>query len=354
MKMSLNNKVKFKIKTIGVEQPVFIVVEIGVCHEQNIDVAKHFIDVAKESGADAIKIEAFKADKFVMDKNILHKYGTAEGLIEENYYQLLKRLELSDQQIIEIKKYADKKNILFFSTVHDVEDVDFFEELGVCAYKVASVDMLHAPLIKYLSQKKKTVFIDTGAAYVDEIERSLNLFSSEGFRDVILMHNPIGYPAPSEKTDLRMISTLQKKFNVPVGLSCHTPGFDMVIAAIGVGANVIEKPITRNKNARGPENIFSFLDTEISEFIYKIKNTEVCLGNKVRENIDEMSHARAKRRGVYAKIDLPKGHLVTSKDLIYRVPNKGISSENFEMVLNKKLTKSYKMGEALQLEDLYE
>jgi len=331
-----------------------VVVELGVCHEQNIDVAKHFIDVAKENGADAVKVEAFRADDFVSDKAIMHTYGTAEGIVEENYYQLLKRLELSFEQVADIKKYADEKEILFFSTVHDQEDVDFFEELDICAYKIASLDMLHSPLIKHLCTKNKPVFMDTGGAYVEEIAKSLQMFKDEGFQNLVLMHNPMGYPAPSDKTDLRMIPSLQNMFEIPVGLSCHTPGLDMVVASVAIGTNVIEKPITRDKTTKGPEHVFSFQDDEAKDFIYKVRNTEICMGNKIRTDIDEKSHARAKRRGIYIKTDLPKGHLLTFNDLVYRVPNTGVSSEYFEDVLNKKLLRAYKEGEALQERDLNE
>ena len=352
--MKLNKTVQVGDKTIGEGHPVFVVVELGVCHEQNIDVAKHFIDIAKKNGADAVKVEAFRADSFVSDKTIMHTYGTAEGIVEENYYQLLKKLELSFDQIAEIKTYADEKEILFFSTVHDQEDVEFFEEIDVCAYKIASLDMLHSPLIKHLCSKGKPVFMDTGGAYVEEIAKSLKMFKDEGFENLVLMHNPIGYPAPSDKTDLRMIPSMQKMFKIPVGLSCHTPGLDMVVASVAIGTNVIEKPITRNKKLKSPEHVFSFEDDEAKDFMYKVRNTEICMGNAVRTDIDEKSHARAKRRGIYIKSDLQKGHLLTSNDLMYLVPNTGISSEYFQNVLNKKLLKAYVKGEALQEQDLNE
>ena len=350
----MNKSVRIGNKVIGNEHPVFIVVELGVCHEQNIDDAMHFIEVSKKIGADAVKIEAFQADNFVIDKSLKHSYGTSTGNVEENYYQLLKRLELSFDQIKKIKNKADEVGILFFSTVHDKEDSDFFEELGVCAYKIASTDLTHTPLIKHLSNKGKPVFMDTGAAYLGEIDKSIRIFEKEGFNDLVLMHNPSGYPAPAEKTDLNIISTLQRVFDIPVGLSCHTPGMDMVVASVAIGANVIEKPITRDNTIESPEHIFAFLDIEADEYVKKIRNTEICLGNNRRTYIEKNAHGRAKRRGIYIKTDLPKGHVLTSDDLLYRVPNHGILSEDYEDVLNKKLLKDYKKNEPLQIRDINE
>jgi len=329
--------VKVGSKLVGKSQPVFTVVELGVCHEQNIELAKSFIEKAKEAGADAVKVEAFQADSFVLDKTIIHKYGTTKGEVEENYYELLKRLELSFNQMKELKQKADDLDILFFSTVHDKEDADFFDDLGVCAFKIASIDMTHLPLIRHLSKKGKPIFMDTGGAYLGEIDDTIRAFEAEGFEDLIIMHNPSGYPAPAEKTDLKMINTIQSVFDIPVGLSCHTPGFDMVVASVAMGANIIEKPITRDNNIKGPEHIFSFLDTEANIFMNKIRNIEIALGLKRRLFIDENSHARAKRRGIYSNRDLKAGQVLSEDDLLFRVPNRGIASKDVDLVVGKVL-----------------
>lgn len=344
----MNKIVKVGDKLIGEGQPTFIVVELGVCHEQNVELAKSFIQRAKDAGADAVKVEAFQTDDFVLDRTMMHKYGTVNGQVEENYYELLKRLELNFDQIKELKEKADEVGILFFSTVHDKEDTDFFEELGVCAYKIASVDMTHLPLIRHLAKKGKPVFMDTGAAYTGEIDAAIRAFEAEGFEDLIIMHNPMGYPAPADKTDLRMIPAIQDAFGVPVGLSCHTPGFDMVIASTAIGSNVIEKPVTRDNSISSPEHIFAFLDTETNEYVSKVRNTEICMGNKRRSHIPETAHGRAKRRGVYAKSNLPCGHKITEDDLLFRVPNHGIASLEIDQIIGKTLNKALNAKEPLQ------
>jgi len=350
----MNKIVKIGDKLVGEGQPTFIVVELGVCHEQNIELAKSFIQKAKDAGADAVKVEAFQADEFVLDKTMIHKYGTVDGEVEENYYELLKRLELNFDQIKELKQKADEVGILFFSTVHDKEDTDFFEDLGVCAYKIASVDMTHLPLIRHLSKKGKPVFMDTGAAYTGEIDAAIRAFETEGFEDLIIMHNPMGYPAPFDKTDLRMIPAIQETFELPVGLSCHTPGFDMVVASTAIGSNVIEKPVTRDNSISSPEHIFAYLDSQTDEYVAKVRDTEICMGNKRRSNIPETAHGRAKRRGIYIKNDLPKGHVITEDDLLFRVPNKSIASSDIDNVIGKVLSNSKVSKSVLYINDLQE
>lgn len=348
----MNKVVKVGNKLIGQDQPVFIVVELGVCHEQNIEVAKSFIKRAKEAGADAVKIEAFQADTLVIGKDIIHKYGTIKGEREENYYELLKRLELSWDEMKELKKYADELDILFFPTIHNKEDIEFFEKLDVCAYKISSLDMTHVPLIKELCKVNKPIFMDTGAAYLSEIDMSVRIFEEEGFENLILMHNPSGYPAPAEKTDLKMIPALQDIFNLPVGLSCHTPGFDMVVAGTAIDANVMEKPITRDNNILLPEHIFAFLDVETDLYVSKVRTTEICLGVKRRSNIADTAHARAKRRGIYLKNSLKAGDIIEENDLKYMVPNKGIDSRYTFDVVGKKLKYDKNENEPLTFEDI--
>ena len=348
----MNKIVKVGEKIIGDGYPAFIIVELGVCHEQNIELSKNFIKRAKEAGADAVKIEAFQADTLVMDKTIIHKYGTVEGEKEENYYDMLKTLELKWEEMKELKEYADEVGILFFPTVHNKEDIEFFEKLDVKCYKISSLDMTHTYLIKELCKVGKPIFMDTGAAYLSEIDESIRIFEKENFNDLILMHNPSGYPAPADKTDLRMIPNLKEVFDLPVGLSCHTPGFDMVVAATAIGANIIEKPITRDNSILSPEHIFAFLDYQTDEYVFKVRNTEICMGQKRRKYVPNTAHARAKRRGIYLNKNLKKGDIITEDDLIYMVPNKGIDSRYYEDVVGKKLVIDKKENEPLKFEDL--
>lgn len=337
----MNKIVRVGGKNIGDGEKTFTVVELGVCHEQNVELADHFIAVAKKAGADAVKVESFQADELVVDKTIEHEYGTTKGVKRENYYNLLKRLELSYDDFAKLKKKADEVGILFFSTVHNKHSVDFMESIGVCAYKIASPDIINYPLLRYVAQKNLPIFMDSGGAFMSEIDRAVVILEIAGAKDVIVMHNPSGYPAPPEKTDLRMISTIKNTFDIPVGLSCHTPGFDMVVASVALGANVVEKPISRNRDVENPEHIFSFLDIEAEEFISKIRTVETSLGNKRRSVVNEKSLPRfIGRRGTYAAKDLDPGEIISEENILFAKPWKGISVEFSNEIIGKKAKKA--------------
>lgn len=349
----MNKVIQVGNKKIGDGEKVFIVVELGVCHEQKVELAEYFIEVAKKAGADAVKVESFQADELVVDKTIEHEYTTAKGIKRENYYNLLKRLELSYDDHARLKKKADEVGILFFSTVHNKYSVDFMHSIGVCAFKIASPDIINYPLLRYVTQKGLPIFMDTGGAFINEVDKAVITLANSGVKDLVIMHNPSGYPAPPEKTDLKMIPTMKNIFDVPIGLSCHTPGFDMVVASVALGANVIEKPISRNKEIESPEHIFSFLDIEADEFVSKIRTMEISLGNKRRLSVTEKSLPRfIGRRGIYAAKDLKTGEVVSEENIILAKPWKGISVEFIDSVLGKKVRTSVKRHTPLNWVDI--
>lgn len=346
-------EVKINGISIGDNYNVFIVAELGVCHEQHVELAEHFIEVASDAGIQAVKVESFQADELVLDKTITHTYGTINGEITENYYNLLKRLELTYDDIKKLKFKADKCDILFFSTVHNKKNVDVIDEIGVCAFKIASPDIINFPLLRYVATKKKPIFLDTGGAYIYEIEQAILTLEKMGIKDIIIMHNPSGYPAPPEKTDLRMISVLKKIFEYPVGLSCHTPGFDMVMAAIALGANVIEKPISRSKEIKNPEHIFSFLDVEAKDFVKRIRNLEKALGGKRRKDIDEKTLPRfIGRRGIYAKYDIKKGEKIDMDMILLAKPQKGIPVQFIDNIIGRRAKNDIKKHNPITWDDI--
>jgi len=324
--MALNNVVDVGGRPIGDGSPSFIVVELGVCHEQNVSLARQFIREAKRAGADAVKVESFQADDFVFDKELSHAYGIEGGERTENYYQMLKRLELTYDNYAELKHEADSQGILFFSTVHTATNADAMQAMGVCAFKIASSDVTNLPLIRDLSRRGLPVFMDTGGAYISEVDHAIREFEASGCIDLILMHNPIGYPAPLEKTDLRMIPSLKALFELPVGLSCHTPGFDMVVAGTALGANAMEKPISRNRALPSPEHVFSFLVEEVGEYVAKVRNIETAMGGKRRVNVSGETYARKTRRGIYAARPIQTGEILSVENVVFGRPQKGIPS----------------------------
>ncbi|MCF8070647.1 MAG: N-acetylneuraminate synthase family protein [Desulfobacterales bacterium] len=265
---------------------------------------------------------------------------------------MLKRLELSYDDYAELKKEADSQGILFFSTVHNSKNADIMQSIGVCAFKIASSDVTNLPLIRDLAGRGLPIFMDTGGAYVGEVERAIREFQSNDCKDLILMHNPTGYPAPLEKTDLRMISSLKSLFDIPVGLSCHTPGFDIVIAGTALGANAMEKPVSRDRSLPSPEHIFSFLVQETPDYITKIRNTEIALGCKRRVEVSSDAYARKTRRGLYAARPIRKGECLDVNNIVFGRPLKGIPVELADEALGLSVRRELSLHEPINWKDL--
>ncbi|QLA20623.1 N-acetylneuraminate synthase family protein [Desulfolutivibrio sulfoxidireducens] len=334
----MEKTVSFAGHRIGDGHPVFLVAELGVTHEQNVELARSFTRAAASAGFDSVKVESFQADDLVVDKTMVHTYGTADGVVRENYYDLLKRLELSYADFAAIKREADAAGTLFFPTVATASSVDFFESIGVAGYKLASPDLVNFPLQKLVAATGKVLFMDTGGGFLHEIEKAVLHLEARGASQVVLMHNPSGYPAPPEKTDLRMIRTLKDVFDIPVGLSCHTPGTDCVMAAVALGANVIEKPVTRDTTIAGPEHVFSLPIGEGADFVARIRRLETSLGGRRRLSVDENSlPRRIGRRGVYAARDLKAGHVLEFADILLAKPQQGVPVELLDQVLGRAL-----------------
>lgn len=350
--MSLKKTVYVGGVPVGDGHPSYIVVELGVCHEQNVELAKSFIREAKAAGADAVKVESFQTDDFAFDKTLTHTYGTQGGPRTENYYEMLKRLELTYDDYAELKREADAQGIAFFSTVHNAANAAVMQDMDVCAFKIASSDVTNLPLIRDLAVRGLPVFMDTGGAYVGEVERAIREFESLGLEDLILMHNPLGYPAPLDKTDLRMIPSLKTLFDVPVGLSCHTPGFDMVVAATALGANAMEKPVSRNQALASPEHIFSFLVEDTAEYVAKVRDTETAMGGKRRVEISGGAYARKTRRGMYAARPLRAGEVLDADNVVFGRPLKGIPVELADEALGMRVRRDFELREPINWKDL--
>lgn len=349
----MNRSVKLGDKHIGDGHPCFIVVELGVCHEQNVNLAEHFIQTAAMAGADSVKVESFQAEELVMDRSITHTYGTSEGVVTENYYELLKRLELGLEDHARLKAKADECGLIFFPTVANKRSIEFFEGLNTSSYKLASPDIVNYPLQRSVAETGKPIFLDTGGSFLFEIEKAVINLQAAGAKDVVIMHNPSGYPAPPEKTDLRMITTLKQVFDLPVGLSCHTPGFDMVMAALALGANVVEKPISRDRTIRSPEFVFSFLDSQAESFVRRIRDVEAGLGHGRRLEVNEDSLPRfIGRRGIYAARDLSPGENISEDNTILAKPEHGISVVFIDEIMGRILKRPVGKNQPITWEDV--
>ena len=331
------------------ENRTFIIAEAGVNHNGDIKLAKKLINVAKDAGADAVKFQTFKAKDVVTqnaEKAEYQKETTGEG----SQYEMIKKLELTEEDFMELADYAKEKDILFLSSPFDKKSVDLLDEITVPAYKIASGEITNFPLLKHIAKKGKPIILSTGMATLGEVEEALNVIRSEGVEDVILLHCVSNYPARIEDVNLRAMETLKQAFKIPVGFSDHTVGITASIAAVALGACVIEKHFTLDRKLLGPDHKASLEPNELKEMVKTIRDLEKALGDGIkRPTKDEVEIKRVARRSIVAKEDMSKGIIITEDMLDVKRPGTGIPPKYMEMIVGRKAKENIKKDEIIAM-----
>lgn len=320
---------------IGKKNSIFFVAEAGINHNGNLKTAKKMVIEASNSGADAIKFQTFKTEKFYT-KN--HKM-----------FNFFKKFELSQEEFFEVKDVAKSNNILFFSTPLDFESVNILEEINVPLYKIASSDLTFLPLIEYVSKTKKPLILSTGMSTNSEIKKALNVAKKAGAKKIILLHSVSSYPTPVIETNLNCIMQMRKKFQVPVGYSDNGNEFVIPILAAVSGASLIEKHFTLNSKQAGADHKMSIEPNSMKKLIYLLKNIEQILGDgKKRLQPSEKKIVETARRGVYAGRNMKKRTILKKNDLIFLRPSNKYTP-NLDSIIGKKLKKDVKKGEVFEI-----
>lgn len=346
----MENTVKITIgrKMVGGGGPCFIIAEAGVNHNGRLKLAKELVDAAKNAGADAIKFQTFKTEDLVTEGAATAGYQKKNTGKEESQFKMLKKLELSEKDFIKLKKYCDRKNILFLSTPHTENAIDFLERLRVSAYKVASGDLTNLPLLEKISKKKKPIILSTGMATLDEVREAVTTIKRAENNKIILLHCTTNYPCPLREVNLRAMLTLKEKFNFSVGYSDHTEGVLVPIMAVAMGALVIEKHFTLDKNLPGPDHKASLGPNELKEMVKSIRNTERIMGSEEKKPTDsEKKIMRVVRKSVVAKIDISKGAKITKNVLTAKRPGTGIPPKQINKIINRIAKKNIKKDELI-------
>lgn len=330
---------------IGGRSPCFIIAEAGVNHNGRLDMALKLVDVAKFAGADAVKFQTFKAERLVSPKAQMADYQKKNTGKNESQFDMLKRLELSEENHREVFKYCQKKKIMFISSPFDEESADFLDELGVKMFKVGSGELTNIPLLQHIARKKKPMIISTGMANLDEIRTAVDAIRKIN-PYIVILHCTTSYPAKFADLNLNAIKTLTKTFRIPVGYSDHSEGIESSIAAIALGASVIEKHFTLDRNLPGPDHKASLEPAELKKMISSIKNIEKALGNGVKKpSSSEKTIMKCARKSIFAKINIAKGTVITEKMLECKRPGTGIPPSDLGKIIGKKLRKSIGSGE---------
>lgn len=333
--MKAIKKIKIANRLIGEGEPCFIIAEAGTNHDGKLEQAKQLIDIAKDAGADAIKFQLFKASK-IYPKSA----GYADYLkTKEPIYNIIKDREIPFDWIPELVNYCKQKKIIFLSSVFDEEAADFLDPF-VSAFKIASSEITHYPLIKHIASKGKPIIVSTGAANLEEIKKMISVVRSMKNNQLILMQCTASYPAPLDSMNLKVIPNLKKIFNLPVGLSDHSK--DPIIAplvAVSLGANAIEKHFTISNKLPGPDHSFAIEPDELKLMVEKIRTVEKALGSgkKQIQDFEKELHDFA-RRQIFAINDIAQEEVFTKENVgILRRGKlrKGLEPKFFEKVLGK-------------------
>ena len=348
-------KVKIANRLIGEGEPCFIIAEAGVNHNGDVNLAKKLIDVAKGAEADAVKFQTFKAEDLVSKCAEKAEYQKETTDAKESQFKMIKKLELSQSDFAELFDCAQKKGIIFLSSPFDKGSVDLLNGLGIPAFKVGSGEITNFPLLEHIARKKKPIIISTGMSTLGEIEDALEVIHKEGAKEIVLLHCITAYPARVEDVNLKAIETLRCKFKLPVGLSDHTLGIIIPIAAVALGACVIEKHFTLDKSMPGPDHKASLEPEELKQMVKAIREVEKAMGDGNKTPTDEEKQVqKVARRSIVAGVNIPKGTIITEAMLRIKRPGTGIKPKYLENVCGAKAKVTIKGDELIRWEDLIE
>lgn len=329
---------------------VFIIAEAGVNHNGDINIAKKLVDVAKDAGVDAIKFQTFISEKVVSINAPKAEYQNKNTSSKETQLDMVKKLELSFDEFIELNEYCKKKNIEFLSTAFDFDSIDFLSGLNMKRWKVPSGDITNLPYLIKIAKLEKPIILSTGMSTMDDIKSAISILKENGSQEITILHCTTEYPTPFSDVNLKAMNTIKNQFGFAVGYSDHTKGIEVPIAAVSLGATVIEKHFTLDRNMEGPDHKASLEPNELKIMVDSIRNIEVALGDGEKRIAEsERKNMLIARKSIIAKINIEKGEILTEKNLTVKRPGNGISPMNWYQVIGKKAVKDFKEDELIEL-----
>jgi N,N'-diacetyllegionaminate synthase len=334
-----------------------IIAEAGVNHNGSFELAMSLIDAAVDAGADFVKFQTFKAEKLVSQKTPKATYQiTNTPGTSDSQFEMLKKLELSDDDHYRLSDHASKKGIGFFSTAFDEDGLDFLDLLGINLFKIPSGEITNLPYLKKIAGKKRPTILSTGMATLGEIESALSILLSNGLdrKDITVLHCTTEYPAPFAEVNLKAMIAIGQAFDVKIGYSDHTVGIEVPIAAVALGARCIEKHFTLDRSMDGPDHKASLEPAELKNMITAIRNVEEAIaGNGVKiPTVSELRNRAISRKSIHLKADLTAGHTICAEDLIMKRPGNGISPMELGFVVGRKLNQNLHSDSKLQYNQL--
>ncbi|MFN0116737.1 MAG: N-acetylneuraminate synthase [Elusimicrobiota bacterium] len=334
---------------IGFKYPCFVIAEAGVNHNGSLRLAKKLVLAAKKAGADAVKFQTFSADRLVLSSAPKAEYQKKNTRNSETQYQMLKKLELSKSDHIALKKFSMKNKILFLSSAFDEESLALLENLDISIHKIASGEITNLPFLEKVGKTKKPVILSTGMSNLTEVKRAVQILKKNGSKQIIVLHCLSQYPANLSEINLRAMNTLNKSLFLPVGYSDHSLGIFIPLAAVALGACVIEKHLTLNKKLEGPDHAASLEPHEFFQMVKGIRGVEKALGTDIKKvQPSEMNTKMVARKSIVIKNSLKKGEKTNRNTFVMMRPGTGLSPFEINRFIGKKAKFNLKAGVQLQ------
>lgn len=330
---------------------VLIIAEAGVNHNGDMEIAKKLIDVAKESGADIVKFQTGMPHKVTSKYAKQAEYQTVNTKIEESQLDMLKKLHFPTYEAFEeISDYCKEVGIEFLSTPFEVESVQYLSGLDMNYWKIPSGEITNLPYLLEIAKTPKPVILSTGMSTMEEVETAVAFLKEHGLNDISLLQCTTEYPAPYEDVNLRVIPEMAKKFGVKVGLSDHTPGIAVSTAAVAMGASIIEKHFTLDKELPGPDHKASLEPQELKDLVTAIRQVEMAMGNGIKEvSASERKNIAIARKSIIAKRDIKKGEILSEDNLTTKRPGNGVSPMKWFDVIGTEAIRDFKEDELIEI-----
>ncbi len=323
---------------------VFIIAEVGVNHNGSLDLAKQLVDVAVDCGVDAVKFQTFKASSLVTKSAKQANYQTENMGKKESQFDMLQRLELSESDHHDLLSYCKDKNIEFMSTPFDLQSIAFLDALGVKRFKIPSGEITNYPYLKMMGGCNKDIVMSTGMANIGEVEAALQVLIEAGTdkERITILHATTDYPTNMKDVNLTAMQTIASAFNIKVGYSDHTAGIEVPVAAVALGASMIEKHFTLDKSMEGPDHKASLEPDELKAMVKGIRNIELALGDGIkRPSQSEMKNIPVARKSLIAACSIKKGEVFTEQNLTVKRPGTGVSPMRWDEFVGIKANKDY-------------
>lgn len=331
---------------------VLIIAEAGVNHNGDLGLARQLIDVAADAGADLVKFQTFSADRLVTRTAAKADYQTQAVGGEETQYQMLARLEINAGMHEALIAHCARRNIKFFSTGFDIESLDLLMSLGQDFFKVPSGEITNLPYLRHIGQFGKSVILSTGMATLGEIEAAIDVLEHAGTArsKITVLHCTTEYPTPMAEVNLRAMNSIGAAFGVAVGYSDHTRGIEVAIAAAALGASVIEKHFTLDRNLPGPDHQASLEPGELKAMISAIRNVEIALGDGIkRPTLSEFRNRPVARKSLVARVAIKQGEVFSAENLAVKRPGNGVSPMRWDEVLGRAARRNFTADELIEL-----